>query len=166
MNYCVSAVFYSPPSPWLLLRIIQLLWPALPTVPPRKNRFAIFLVQIVQPRAPVLLLSRSAVPLLVSRLSSQGPVDLSSSFSGKRSQMSVAAVRRPTMGFAELSLRNAHTAVSISQTEMITNFDENIEIELDNEQDNLQQVVNSREIFLKSIPPHVSERDIVEAIQS
>ncbi|KAA6380219.1 MAG: hypothetical protein EZS28_024254 [Streblomastix strix] len=45
---------------------------------------------------------------------------------------------------------------------MIASFGENIKDELDDEKDNL--VVNSREIFLKSIPPQVSEHDIIEAI--
>ncbi|KAA6360426.1 MAG: hypothetical protein EZS28_044049, partial [Streblomastix strix] len=60
MDYCVSAVFCASPSPWLLLRVVQLLLLALLTVLPRKNRFATFPVQRVQLRAPVLLLSRSA----------------------------------------------------------------------------------------------------------
>ncbi|KAA6349819.1 MAG: hypothetical protein EZS28_051918 [Streblomastix strix] len=45
---------------------------------------------------------------------------------------------------------------------MIASFGENIKDELDDEQNNL--VVNSREKLLKSIPPQVSERDVVEAI--
>ncbi|KAA6372889.1 MAG: hypothetical protein EZS28_031584 [Streblomastix strix] len=112
VGYCVSAVFRSSPSLWLLLRVVQLLPIALLTVSPRKNRFASFPVQRVQQRAPVLLLSRSAVPLLVSLLFSQGPVDLSPSSGETRSQTSAAAARRLAAGFAVLNSRNSESSMN------------------------------------------------------
>ncbi|KAA6363559.1 MAG: hypothetical protein EZS28_040915 [Streblomastix strix] len=112
VDYCVSEAFNALPSPWLLLCVAQLLPLALLTVLPRKNRFAMLLVQIAQPRAPVLLLSRSAVPLLGLRLFSQGPVDLSPSSGRTRSQTSVLAARRPAAGFAVLISRNSVSSMN------------------------------------------------------
>ncbi|KAA6358775.1 MAG: hypothetical protein EZS28_045699 [Streblomastix strix] len=90
VDCCVSAVSCALPSPWLLLRVVQLLPLALPTVSPRKNRFATFPIQIAQPRASVLLLSRSVVPPLVLRLFSQGPLDLSPSSGGTAATVQTA----------------------------------------------------------------------------
>ncbi|KAA6403517.1 MAG: hypothetical protein EZS28_000963 [Streblomastix strix] len=56
-----------------------------------------------------------------------------------------------------------HTAVSISATEMIASLGENIEDELDQDQDNMNQ--NNTEVFLKNIPPQITEHDIIDAIQ-
>ncbi|KAA6388878.1 MAG: hypothetical protein EZS28_015598, partial [Streblomastix strix] len=47
---------------------------------------------------------------------------------------------------------------------MIENFDENSKVELDEDQDNLNK--NNSEVFLKNIPTQVTERNIIEAIQS
>ncbi|KAA6389203.1 MAG: hypothetical protein EZS28_015271 [Streblomastix strix] len=49
VDYCVSAALCASPSRWLLLRVFQLLPLALLTVLPRKNRFAVFPVQIAKP---------------------------------------------------------------------------------------------------------------------
>ncbi|KAA6373612.1 MAG: hypothetical protein EZS28_030861, partial [Streblomastix strix] len=131
VDYCVSAAFCALPSPWLLSRVVQLLSLALLTVLPRKNRSATFPVQKVQPRAPELMLSRSAVPLLVLQFFSQGPVDLSPSSGGTRQQTSVAAARRITAGFAVLNSRNSVSSMSPQATQPLTKTPEKRRFRLD-----------------------------------